>query len=149
VARPPQGVDRFRNRGGDRGHRDVVASTAEVVPPDGNSDVAPTAKATHQSSDENGVEHAEDVALGPCTKDEASGLYSANATITNHSSKLSNYVVEISILSPDKSTKYDDMLALVTGLAPDQRSPQTPYGTRTDIPDGLVCELTEVTRFAA
>jgi hypothetical protein len=109
----------------------------------------PTAVATHPSADVNGIGHAEDVELGPCAKDAKSGLYSAKVTVTNHSSKLSNYIVEISILSPDKATKYDDMLVLVNGLAPEQRSPQTPHGTRTDIPDDLVCELTEVTRFAA
>ncbi len=96
-----------------------------------------------------GIEHAEDIKIESCERDSTTGWVHADITVTNNSSKPSNYMVTVGILSADKATKYDDALASISTLAPGQSSPQTAQSLKSDIPDGFICELSNVTRYAS
>lgn len=91
---------------------------------------------------------AADVQLGTCTRDDATGWYTANLIVTNHSSKSSNYIIEVGLQSADGATKYDNLLASVDNLAAGQSSPQKAQGL-TEVAAGAVCKVDKVTRLDA
>ena len=92
---------------------------------------------------------AADVTVNSCALDSTTGFYAAKLTVVNHSSKLSDYTIEVSLLSADGATKYDTMLANVTKLAPGQSSPQTAQSVTSGVPAGAVCKVASVDRFAS
>jgi len=90
----------------------------------------------------------EDVALAGCSVDPSTGWPSCQVTIVNRSSKTSNYLVTVSLLSADDKTKYGDMIATVDDLAPGQTSPQTAQGFVV-MPAGGHAVITDVQRYAS
>jgi len=105
-------------------------------------------KATTVGSGTTAHPAAADVQLGTCTRDDATGWYTANLTVTNHSSKSSNYIIEVGLQSADGATKYDNLLASVSNLASGQSSPQKAQSL-TQVPAGAVCKVDKVTRLDA
>lgn len=90
-----------------------------------------------------------DVTVNSCDKDPTTGYYSAKLTVVNHSSKTSDYTIEVGLVSADGATKYDTMDASVQNLAAGQSSPQTAQSITSDVPAGAVCKIDTVDRFAS
>lgn len=69
-------------------------------------------------------------------------------TITNNSSKRSDYFVTIAAESPDGATRYDDTIVSVLGLDPGQTTTDKGLFTK-EIPADAVLKLIEVQRTAS
>ena len=97
---------------------------------------------------------AADVKITACTMSPNEFLGpEATVTVTNGSSKPSNYLVQIAFVSKDGATQYDTGNVVVTGLAPGQSTEQTAASfnsaTREKAKAGFACKVLDVTRYAA
>lgn len=88
-----------------------------------------------------------DVGSLECTRNQFGDL-EATATVTNHSSERSNYVVTVAFESPDGKTQLASSGGFVQDLEPGQSAPLRVV-TGTDAPAEFTCRLTEVERFAS
>jgi len=93
---------------------------------------------------------AGDVELGPIRIDAKLGTPSAEVTITNHSSKRSNYVVDLSIVSAGGKTQLDAAMVSTQGLAPG-KSTKIPakFKTTQKLPTGATLTVVGVARLVA
>jgi hypothetical protein len=65
-----------------------------------------------------------DVALAKTVTFDDAGIAHVIMTVTNHSSKPSNYLIDVAVNSADGKTQLDTATALVSNLDPGQRSVQ-------------------------
>lgn len=94
-------------------------------------------------------QHPEDVSIDACPAD-LSGTLDATVTVVNHSSKLSNYSVQISFTSADGAVRYGDGYAIINGLAAGQRSTQQVSAfTRPPAGASFVCRVLSAQRTVA
>jgi hypothetical protein len=77
------------------------------------------------------------------------GFRSVTLEVTNHSSKRSDYLIELSIESPDGNTQYDTSLATVRNLEAGQTSAPEAFPITKKVPDDAVAKLKTVQRTAA
>jgi hypothetical protein len=68
-----------------------------------------------------------DIKLGAIRIDAKHGTTSAEVTITNHSSKRSNYIVDLGIMSAGGKTRLDAAMVSAPGLAPGQTTMRTAH----------------------
>jgi hypothetical protein len=94
-----------------------------------------------------GLSHSEDVAITECAPDQA-GWAAAAVTVTNNSSKTSNYIVTIIMESADGKTQIGTGLVAVNNLAPGQQSIEHPSSLKDALP-GYVCKVGDITRYAS
>jgi hypothetical protein len=131
----------------------AAATKAAVVPKVAATKDAdkPTAAATKAEDKPKvkAIEHAEDVAITGCVADGDLGYLSAAVTVTNNSSKSSNYMVEIAFESKDGMKQLDTGLVMVNDLEAGQSSDQTAGGLKAAPAAGYNCKLVSVTRYAA
>lgn len=93
---------------------------------------------------------AADVAITACADSENGFLGpEATLTITNNSSKTSNYIITIAFESPDGATQIDTGSAFVNNLGPGQSTTKTASSLQTDRGQEFVCRVADVSRFAA
>lgn len=77
-------------------------------------------------------------------------LPSVKVTVTNHSSKRSNYIIELSLESADGKTQLDTAPIAVNNLEAGQSTVQTGQFTTTDkLPRGARVVLKSIDRLAA
>lgn len=95
------------------------------------------------------IEHSEDVAITGCAADATTGYLAAAVTVTNKSSKTSNYIVTIAFESKDGKTQLDTGLVAVNNLDSGQSTNQTAGGLKAAPAGGYTCKLADLTRFAA
>ncbi|WP_431676022.1 FxLYD domain-containing protein [Kitasatospora sp. KL5] len=88
-----------------------------------------------------------DVEITKCSADPVLHWPSAELTITNHSSKASNYMVQVEFLDAS-GTRIGEGIAATNGLAPNQKSMQKAQGA-TEAKGQLSCRVIDVTRYAA
>lgn len=82
-----------------------------------------------------------------CTVDPSTSWPAAKLEITNHSSKTSNYTVQVEFLN-SSGTPVADALAGATNVAPGERAIETAQSL--DVVSGSVtCKVTSVDRFAS
>lgn len=75
---------------------------------------------------------------------------SAKLTITNNSSKKSNYIITVAFESPDGSQQLDTATTSVNNLEPDQSSVQAAVSFDSDLRDTpFECRISDVTRMSA
>ena len=88
--------------------------------------------------------------VGPVTLSapDAIGAVYATATVTNNSSKRSDYVIDIAVTSADGATQIGTTIILVTNLEPGQRTEGKGLLTET-VPAGAVAKVTGVQRNAS
>ena len=67
---------------------------------------------------------------------------------SNHSSKTSNYIVDVTADSADGTTQIDSGTAAANDLAPGQSTDQTAQFTKA-LPAGATCKVANVTRYAS
>jgi hypothetical protein len=91
-----------------------------------------------------------DVTLGSLdnTSDAYTTSYTASLTITNHTSKTSNYMVTVAFESADHSVQYDTATAFADNLQPGQTTTTTAESFKA-IPASAVVHVAEVTRYAS
>lgn len=111
---------------------------------------APSATPT-QRTKVAGIAGADDVTVSGCTKSDNPYLGpTAQLTVTNHSSKASNYSITVTFTSPDGATQLDSGNAFVQSLAPGQTTQVEATGLKEDAAAGqFTCKLARVDRFAA
>lgn len=91
-----------------------------------------------------------DVKLGAITVDAKRGSPTAKVTITNHSTKLSNYVVDLSITTPDGKTNIDATIVSAEGLKPgDAVKLQAQFTTTQELPKDAKLTIVGVARLVA
>ena len=83
-----------------------------------------------------------------CGTPDAIGMTYPSVSVTNNSSKASDYFITIVAESADGATKYDDTIVMITGLAPGQTMTEEGMFTN-ELPVGAVCKITEVQRTAS
>jgi hypothetical protein len=83
-----------------------------------------------------------------CGTPDAIGMTYPSVSVTNNSSKASDYFITIVAESADGATKYDDTIVMITGLAPGQTMSEEGMFTN-ELPEGAVCKITEVQRTAS
>ncbi|MFD0260888.1 FxLYD domain-containing protein [Kitasatospora indigofera] len=88
-----------------------------------------------------------DVEITGCVVDAVLHWPSAEVKITNHSSKASNYMVQIEFLDAT-GTRIAEGLAATNGLAPGQASVQKAQGA-SEAKGKVSCKVIDVTRYAA
>ena len=89
----------------------------------------------------------DDARLSSCSTDSL-GQLSAKVTITNHSSKSSNYMVTVVFESSDGATQLDSSFAAANNLSPNQNT--TVEAVSFKEPQGrFTCRITDVTRYAS
>lgn len=88
----------------------------------------------------------DDVTLDACEPDEAFGWMVAKVTITNHSSKRSNYLVSINV-EDSSGVKVGEAALASNNIDPGQSAKAE--GQSTAEGDGLVCKVKSVARYAS
>jgi hypothetical protein len=89
----------------------------------------------------------DDVKIDNCSIDPTTKFPSAKVTITNKSSKTSNYMVQVEF-TDSKGTRLDEGMASTNNLAPKQVSKQTAQAL-TEASGAIKCKVTDVTRYAS
>lgn len=115
---------------------------APTVP--ASSAPAPTAGGTTATPD---AGPRGDVKITGCHIDPDLNFASASVTITNRSSKPSNYIVQIEF-TDSHGTRLDEGTAATNNLAPGQAAKETAQGT-TEVHGTITCRVTDVTRYAS
>ncbi len=98
------------------------------------------------SVDEARRREAADVELTDCLPTDA-GLMASTVKVTNHSSKRSNYVIDIVFESSDGSRQLAARSVFVNDLEPGQATQQE-AGTLTSTPASFDCRVSQVQRFS-
>ena len=98
------------------------------------------------SADEARRREAADVELTDCLPTDA-GLMASTVRVTNHSSKRSNYVIDIVFESADGSRQLAARSIFVNDLEPGQATQQE-AGTLTPSPPRFDCRVSQVQRFS-
>lgn len=125
----------------------TVPSTAPVSPPAASAPAA--AVAPKPKPKPSLPAHAEDVVITGCTADPTTGYLSAAVTVTNHSSKTSNYIVTIAFESKDGTQQLDTGLVAVNDLNTGQASQQSALGFKQAPAGGYDCKVADLTRYAS
>lgn len=121
----------------------VVASSSEKEGAAGDS--APSSGASEAGE----ADEVDDVKVASCQADTTlPDVLKSGLTVTNNSSKPSNYLITVSFESPDGSTKYGSGNAAVQSLASGQTTTVEALGTGS-VTGELVCKVTDVERLAA
>lgn len=103
------------------------------------SDVQSTQSSSHAAVD--------DVTLDGCTSD-STGFVTMPVTIVNHTSKRSNYVIELTVVD-SAGVKVGDGLASSNNVDAGQTAKDDGIATVTGSHAGLTCKISSVTRYAA
>ena len=85
----------------------------------------PATTTTSVSHDFGSKDASADVTIGKLTTDPTLNIPEVSVTVTNHSSKRSNYIIEVSLESADGKAQLDTTAATVENLEPGQSSKQT------------------------
>lgn len=76
----------------------------------------------------------------------------ANITVTNRSSKASNYIITIAFNSPDGSQQLDTATAIVNNLSPNQTAKEEASSLKGDLrktSPKFTCKVVSATRYAS
>lgn len=84
--------------------------------------------------------------LGPV---DAIGFRAVTLTVTNNSSERSNYLIDLSIESPDGLTQYDTSFASVNNLEPGQTTTIESLPITKDVPVDAIVKIKTISRLAA
>ncbi|MFF3639468.1 hypothetical protein [Streptomyces sp. NPDC002250] len=110
----------------------------------GDKDTGTSAKA-EKSAGEHKPE--DDVAVKSCAADSVTGFPQADLAVQNHSSKPSNYLVQIEFTDAS-GVRSSEGTAALNNLAAGQKANEKAVGL-TKAPSGLKCRITKVTRYAS
>ncbi|MFB6805437.1 FxLYD domain-containing protein [Streptomyces sp. NPDC056387] len=122
----------------------VVGGTPkkETTPPAAASSQPGAAVKPADSDGANG-----DAQIKSCEVDSDMGWAKAELTITNRSSKTSNYMIQVEFVD-ETGTRLGEAIAATNNLAPGQAAQQTAQGL-DQIKGKITCKVTKVTRYAS
>ncbi|WP_256790127.1 hypothetical protein [Frankia sp. AvcI1] len=126
----------------------AVAALAGCNSSSGGGSTGSSGSSAKTSKPAAGPAHAEDVTITACAADPTTGFAAAKVTVTNHSSKPSNYAITIAFESTDGKTQIGTGLVAVNNLAPGQQSPQD-ANSLTAASGPFTCKVADITRYAA
>ena len=124
---------------GNSGTSNPTPTTTTPRTPSTHATTAPATPKDHTAGN--------DVKIDSCEVDPTTGFPAAKITITNHSSKTSNYAVQVEFVNAG-GTRLDEGLAATNNLASGQASEETAQGT-TQVSGTISCKVTDVTRYAS
>ncbi len=90
-----------------------------------------------------------DVSGATLAAPDAIGFRHIEVTVTNNSSKRSNYLIDLSIESANGATQYDTTIASVNNLEPGQTTVADALSVTKDIPVDAIVKVKTVTRLAS
>ncbi|MGY3199789.1 hypothetical protein [Streptomyces sp. TE5632] len=90
----------------------------------------------------------DDVEVTRCGMDGTGTFPQAELTVTNHSSKSSNYVISVEFVDGSGTRKAEGTAAL-NNLASGQAAEEKAVGLSSGVPAELKCKVTKVTRYAS
>jgi hypothetical protein len=90
-----------------------------------------------------------DVSGATLGQPDAVGFRAVTLTVTNHSSKRSNYLIQMSIESVDGKTQYDTSMAVVNNLEAGQTTTPSAFPITKTVPAGAVVKIQSVQRLAS
>ncbi|MER5862862.1 hypothetical protein [Kitasatospora sp. NPDC002040] len=120
------------------------APATMVAPPAPSAPVAPPAPVAAEKAPD---DKAKDVALGPVETNDVTGWTSVPVTITNHTTKSSNYIVQIEFVDTS-GTRLDETMVAANNVAPGQKSNETGQSFKK-LDSKVTAKVTKVTRYAA
>jgi len=127
----------------------VVESNTSTTEKQSNANVGVTTTSNGVSKGAGANDASADVTNPTLGPPDALGFRPITFTVTNHSSKRSNYLIEASLESPDGATQYDSTVVPVNNLEPGQTTTASGVATAKDVPDSAVLVLKQVQRFAS
>lgn len=89
-----------------------------------------------------------DAKITACKVDDVLGWPSAELTVTNHSSKTSNYMIQVEFLD-EAGTRVGEGIAATNNLAASQSANLKAQGAADSKGKKLSCRVTDVTRYAS
>ncbi|MET9881318.1 hypothetical protein ABZZ36_43125 [Actinacidiphila glaucinigra] len=125
----------------------VLASSGGDTSPKPGASKATTDKGEKSSSDSNKAGPTGDVKIDSCEVDKALYWPSAKLTITNRSSKTSNYMISLEFVD-SSGTRISEGYAASNNLGPGKVAKETVQGT-SDAKGEITCRITEVQRYAS
>lgn len=123
----------------------AVTTTVTTAPPSGTSAAVPTTVSKGLGAKDASAD-VTNLKIGDA---DIIGFRSLTATVTNNSSKRSNYFIEVSIESADGKTQIDTATLVVSNLEPGQATEAKGISTAKDLPSGAQISLKQVTRLAS
>jgi hypothetical protein len=82
-------------------------------------------------------------------RDESNGSFTqVIVTVQNHSSKTSNYLIEVAAVTPDGKKQLGGTIATVSGLEPDQVAEAKSLFS-SELPSDAVFKTSKITRYAS
>lgn len=133
----------------------IVVAVLATVASSGGGSSDPKPGASKASTDRGGKSGGEgrqagptgDVRIDSCEVDDVMHWPSAKLTITNRSSKTSNYAVQVEFVDAG-GTRIGEGFAATNNLGPGKVAKETAQGTG-DVKGKVTCRVTEVTRYAS
>ncbi|MFD9885368.1 hypothetical protein ACFWZT_28345 [Streptomyces alboflavus] len=114
----------------------------------GSSDEkAPDKGPSQERTSPTGTGSRADVEITECSVEEATGWPKAELRVTNHSSKTSDYWIQVEFVDAG-DVRIAEGIAVTSNLAPDQVANESASGFR-DAKGQITCRITEVTRNAS
>ncbi|MGW4823985.1 hypothetical protein ACWEP4_34835 [Streptomyces sp. NPDC004227] len=89
----------------------------------------------------------DDVKITKCSTDDLAGYPQAELIVENHSSKKSNYIVQVEFTDAS-GVRSSECTAALNNLAAGQKANEKALGL-SKAPSGLKCKVTKVTRYAS
>ncbi len=127
----------------------VVASQAGSKDATTKSSSNPTATVIGVDKGLGTADASADVTGATIGQPDAIGFRAVTMTVTNNSSKRSNYLIDLSIESPDGATQYDTSIASVNNLEPGQTAAVTGLPITKEVPADAIVTIKTVTRLAS
>jgi hypothetical protein len=130
----------------------VFAGCASTASTNSGSPGTASAKASSKTTVSKGLgtkDASGDVRLAKTwVKDPVLGILSTRVTVTNHSHKRSNYIIDLTLASPNGSTQFDTTTVLVNNLEPGQTNVQKAefFSAPDALPKTAVVTVTSVQR---
>ncbi len=130
----------------------IIVVVAVVAGGGSNDDNKTSSKDSTAATVSKGVGSADvsaDVSNVTIAPADAIGIRYVTASITNHSSKRSDYLISVNVESPDGKTKYGDATILEQNVEPGQTVESKGLVTSQNVPPDAVAKLNEVQRTAS
>ena len=126
---------------------DSIPITKEIP-----ADAVPVVKSVSRLASSGGIgsqDASADVTNPVLGATDALGFRAVTVTATNNSSERSNYLIEVSIESPDGATQYDTTIVAVSNLEPGQTANSDALPITKEVPADAVAVVKSVSRLAA
>jgi hypothetical protein len=112
------------------------------------SEPGSSATSAPKSAADTGTGHVEDVTISSCDIDPTIGFPTIKYVVTNHSSKKSNYIIEI-VVTNTAGQQVGTAPGAVNGLEPGQSTAPQDTSTGGAATGPIKCKVSTVTRYAA